>query len=313
MRVLSTTMRSKLIECIPNFSEGRRADVVDQIVDAVKQVPGILLLDYSSDADHNRTVITFAGTSDAVVNAAFAATACAARLIDLEYHTGTHPRLGATDVIPFVPIGDSTLEDCIHAARKLGQRIGSELAIPVYLYEAAATRPDRQRLEHIRRGGYETLKAAIETDADRVPDYGPRHVGRAGATIVGARQPLVAFNVYLATDDVHLARRIARQVRESSGGFQHVKALGMRVGGMAQVSMNFTNLRVTPLPPVIEAIRSAAAENGVAIHHSELIGLMPQHVLIDIAEYYLQLSDFGLERVLEHRLQEVIQPGTLPE
>ncbi len=306
-------MKSKLVECIPNFSEGRRPEVVEAIAQAIKVTPGVLLLDYSSDVDHNRSVITFAGEPSAVVEAAFAAVKVASKLIDLNAHTGTHPRLGATDVVPFVPLDNMSLDECVQLARNLGKRVGEELNIPVYLYEAAATRPERTHLENVRRGEFEGLKNSIASEPERLPDYGPAALGSAGATIIGARNPLVAFNVYLATDDLEIARRIARRARASSGGFPHIKALGMMVDGKAQVSMNFTNPVETPLLPVIEVIRQEAARSNVIIHHSELIGLIPQAVLFDVASQYLQLDGFRIEQVLEYRLQQIINQKSILE
>src|SRR5512142_609894 len=217
---------SQLIECIPNFSEARRPEVVDDIVAAIGSVEGARLLDRSSDLDHNRTVLTFAGPPKAVEEAAFRAIQAASELIDLDQHTGEHPRIGATDVVPFVPLSDVTMEECVALAKRLGERVGRELNIPVYLYEHAATRPDRVNLENIRRGQYEGLKSEIETHSDRKPDYGPSHLGKAGATVIGARNPLIAFNVYLSTADVDVAKKIARSIRQSSGGMRYVKALG---------------------------------------------------------------------------------------
>lgn len=306
-------MKSKLVECIPNFSEGRRPEVVEAIIQSITMIPGVLLLDYSSDVDHNRSVVTFAGEPTPVAEAAFNAIKVASHLIDLNTHTGTHPRLGATDVVPFVPLENMTLDECVRIAHTLGNRVGNELNIPVYLYEAAATRPERARLENVRRGEFEVLRDSIATDLDRLPDYGPTTLGTAGATIVGARNPLVAFNVYLTTDDVEVARHIARRIRASSGGFPYVKALGMLVDGQAQVSMNFTNPAETPLMPVIEAIRQEAARSNVAIHHSELIGLIPQAVLLEVASQYLQLDGFRIEQVLEHRLHQLINQKSILE
>ena len=263
-------MSEKLVECIPNFSEGRRMDVVDAIVAAVEFVSGVYLLDRSSDADHNRSVITFAGSPKAVADAAFAAVACAAERINLDEHTGQHPRIGAADVVPFVPLAGSTLDECVDLARGVGERVGRELDIPVYLYEAAATRPERVNLENIRRGGYETLKTAIVTDPFYTPDFGPSQLGTAGATVIGARNPLIAYNVYLTTDDVTIAQRIAEAVRHSSGGLRYVKALGLLVNGRAQVSMNLTDFTGTPIHQAVELIRREAARYGVAVHHSEL-------------------------------------------
>ncbi len=299
-------MRQKLIECIPNFSEGQRPEVIETIVREIQAVSGALILNYSSDPDHNRSVVTFVGTPEAVGEAAFTAIRVASTLIDLDTHRGTHPRLGATDVVPFVPLTGATLEECVTLAQQVGKRVGDELGIPVYLYEAAATRPDRKLLEQVRRGEYEGLKATIANDPERLPDYGPLKVGGAGATIIGARNPLVAFNVYLTTDDIKIAQKIARVIRASSGGFPNVKALGMLVDGRAQVSMNFTNTSVTPLVPVMEAIWREAAKYEVAIHHSELIGLISNSVLVDVATSYLQLDGFSAEQILEYKLSSVL-------
>ncbi|MBN2471194.1 MAG: glutamate formimidoyltransferase, partial [Anaerolineae bacterium] len=224
-----------LVECVPNFSEGRRPEVVAQIVEAIESIPGTTVLDKSSDADHNRTVVTFVGAPEAVEQAAYEAIATAARLINLDEHRGEHPRLGATDVVPFIPLRGVTMDDCVQMARRVGQRVGQELNIPVYLYEEAATRPERQNLAHIRKGEYEGLKASIGQDPAREPDYGPMQVGPAGATVIGARSFLVAFNVYLNTDNVETANRIARAVRHSGGGLAYVKAMGVLVEGQAQV------------------------------------------------------------------------------
>jgi glutamate formiminotransferase / formiminotetrahydrofolate cyclodeaminase len=299
-------MRQQLVECVANFSEGRRPEVVQSLVDVIRAVPEVLILDRHSDADHNRSVITFAGTPTAVSEAAYLAIAKAAELIDLDVHQGAHPRLGAADVVPFVPLHGITLEECVALARTLGKRVGDELGIPVYLYEAAATRPDRIRLEDVRRGQYEALKNTIETDPQRAPDFGPRKVGKAGATIIGARQSLIAFNVYLTTDDVEIAKKIAAAVRHSSGGLRYVKALGMLVGGGAQVSLNLTNYKRTPLARVVELIRREAQRCGVQIHHTELVGLLPLEALVAAAGWYLQLEDFESSQILEMRLQAAL-------
>jgi len=297
-------MTNQLIECIPNFSEARRPEIIDQIVAAVQSVRGVQLLDRSSDLDHNRTVLTFAGEPSAVAEAAFRAVKTAAELIDLAQHTGAHPRIGATDVLPFVPLANITMDECVAIAKRLGQRVGDELNLPVYLYEAAATRPERVNLENIRKGEYEALKSAIETDPQRAPDFGPCKLGAAGATVIGARNPLIAFNVYLATDDVAVAKKIAKAVRYSSGGLRYVKALGLFVDGRAQVSMNLTNFHETPLARVVEFIRREAQRYGVAIHHSELVGLIPQEALIDAAVWHTQLDGFSPEQILENKLVE---------
>jgi len=291
-----------LIECIPNFSEARRPEVIDQIVAAITSVEGARLLDRSSDLDHNRTVLTFAGDPFAVEEAAFRAIKTAAELIDLDIHTGEHPRIGATDVCPFVPLSDATMEDCIAIAHRLGERVGGELSIPVYLYEAAATRPERANLENIRHGQYEGLKSEIESDPERKPDFGPSKLPKAGATVIGARNPLIAFNAYLTTDDVDIAKKIAKAIRHSSGGLRYVKGLGLLVEGRAQVSMNLTNFRETPVARVVEFVRREAERYGVGIHHTELVGLIPQEALVDAAVWYTQLDAFHKEQILESRL-----------
>lgn len=301
-----TTLPSQLVECVPNFSEGRRQEVIDAIAAAIRSVPQVWILDVESDADHNRSVITCVGEPEAALEAMFRAIQKAAELIDLNQHEGEHPRIGATDVVPFVPLRGVTMDDCVELARRLGRRVGEELGIPVYLYEAAATRPDRENLANIRRGEYEGLKEAIKTDPNRVPDFGPRELGPAGATVIGAREFLIAFNVYLNTDDVSIAKKIARAVRHSSGGLRYVKALGMLVGGQAQVSMNLTNFKKTPIFRVVEMIRREAARYGCTITHTELVGLTPLQAMLDVAQWYLQLDGFSPSQVLETRLQEVI-------
>lgn len=306
------SMPHPLVECVPNFSEGRRPEVVVAILESITAVEGAQVLDYHSDHDHNRTVITFVGPPQAVEEAAFRAIRKAAELIDLDQHTGEHPRMGATDVVPFVPISDFSMEDCVALARRLGQRVGEELNIPVYLYEAAATQPERKNLEDIRRGEYEGIKAEIGVKPEREPDFGPTQVGPAGATVIGARPFLIAYNVYLTTEDVSIARRIAKTVRHSSGGLRYVKALGLLVDGRAQVSMNLTDFRKTSLPVVVELIRRETARYGVAIHHSELVGLIPQDALVDAAVWYTQMDQFEPEQVLEKRLYQAMR-GESPE
>ena len=300
-------MTSPIIECIPNFSEARRPEVVTAIRQAIAEVPGVSVLDQHSDLDHNRTVITFAGTPNAVEEAAFRSIAKAASLIDLNEHRGEHPRIGAADVVPFVPIAGVSMQDCIQIARRVGQRVGDELGIPVYLYEQAATRPERQNLENLRRGQYEGLRSEIERDPQRAPDFGPARLGPAGATVIGARQPLIAFNVYLTTDDVGIAKQIAAAVRSSSGGLRYVKALGLLVEGRAQVSMNLVDYRRTPLARVIELIRREAQRYGVGIQHSELVGLIPEEALVDAAVWYTQLDQFEPGQILERRLAQTVQ------
>jgi glutamate formiminotransferase/formiminotetrahydrofolate cyclodeaminase len=291
-----------LIECIPNFSEARRPEVIDQIVAAITSVEGARLLDRSSDLDHNRTVLTFAGPPESVEEAAFRAIKTASELIDLNQHTGAHPRIGATDVCPFVPLSGATMDECVALAKRLGQRVGNELSLPVYLYEAAATRPERANLENIRKGQYEALKEEMGVNPEREPDFGPNKVGSAGATVIGARNPLIAYNVYLTTDDVEVAKKIAKAIRHSSGGLRYIKGLGLLVDGRAQVSMNLTNFRETPVARVVETVRREAQRYGVAIHHSELVGLIPQEALVDAAVWYTQLDQFDKQQVLETRL-----------
>lgn len=300
-------MPNSIVECVPNFSEARRPEVVEAIMAAVTSVPGVVLLDRHSDADHNRTVLTFAGEPQPVAEAAFRAIAKAAELINLEHHRGEHPRIGASDVVPFVPVRNVSMQDCVELARQVGKRVGEELGIPVYLYEEAATRPERKNLENIRRGQYEGLKLEIETNPDRQPDFGPSKLGPAGATVIGARQFLIAYNVYLTSDDVSIAKKIAKTIRHSSGGLRYVKALGLLVEGRAQVSMNLTNFRETPIAQVVEMIRREAARYGVAIHHSELVGLIPQDALVDAAVWYLQLDQFEPQQILERRLEAALQ------
>lgn len=293
-----------IIECVPNFSEGRRPKVVEQIVDAIRSVEGVRVLDYSSDEDHNRSVVTMIGGPAAIAEAAFQGVVVAADLIDLDEHEGEHPRLGATDVVPFIPVRNTTMDECIKIANEVGERIGEELGIPVYLYEKAAIRPDRKNLADIRRGEYERLKEEIGTNPDRDPDYGPASVGPAGATVVGARPFLIAYNVYLNTEDVEVAKKIARAVRHSSGGLRHVKALGLLVDGQAQVSMNLTDFTKTPIPHVVEFIRREAQRYGHMITHSELIGMAPMQAFVDAAMWYLQLDDAKMEQVIETHLLE---------
>lgn len=295
---------NQIVECIPNFSEGRRQDVVEEIVAAMEQVSGAQVLDVQSDLDHNRSVVTIVGEAKAVAEAVFRAAGRAAELIDMNHHRGGHPRMGATDVIPFVPVQGITMAECVKVAHELGRRIGEELGIPVYFYEKAATQPGRRNLADVRRGEYEELKEAIASDPDRAPDFGPSAMGSAGATAVGARPPLIAFNVYLNTDDAAPAKAIARAVRHSSGGLRFVKALGLTVEGQAQVSMNLTDYRKTPIPRVLEMIRAEAARYGLAVTRSEVVGLLPAEALLDAARFYLQLTDFSPEQILENRLIE---------
>lgn len=292
-----------LVECVPNFSEGRRPEVIEAIVNSIRNTPGVMLLNYSADADHNRSVITFVGSPDGVEMAALAAMATAAALIDMTQHSGEHPRIGATDVVPFIPIRGVTMEDCVKIALRLGQRVGEELEIPVYLYERAATRPDRENLAALRKGEYEGLREAIKTDPDRAPDFGPAELGAAGATVIGARAPLIAYNVYLNTDDIEVAKKIARAIRYSSGGLRSVKALGLLVEGQAQVSINLTDYTDTPIHRAQELIRAEAARYGYQISYAELVGLIPEQALVGAARWYLQLDLFDEDQILEWQIQ----------
>lgn len=293
----------KLIECIPNFSEGRRPEVVEKIVSKISSVKGITLLDYSMDADHNRSVVTFIGSPEAVEQAIFLGIKKAQELINMDKQSGEHPRIGSTDVVPFVPISGVSMKDCVELAVRVGKRVGEELNIPIYLYEKAASKKSRQNLAIVRKGQYEGLKVDILSDPERAPDFGPKEMGSAGATAIGARDPLIAYNVYLDTDDVKIAEKIGRAVRQSSGGLRYVKGLGMLVDGKAQVSMNLTNYKKTPVFRVVEMIRREAARYGAQITHSELIGLIPQKALTDAAVWHLQLNDFNIDQILEEKIK----------
>jgi len=295
----------QLVECVMNFSEGQRPDVIDQIVNAIDDVWGVTILGSESDVDHNRSVVTFVGKPDVIVEGAYEGIRRASELINMDKHQGQHPRLGATDVVPFIPIEGVTMDDCVRLSHQLGKRVGVELAIPVYLYEYAATRLDRQNLADVRRGEYEQLKVMIATEPEREPDYGPSQVGTAGATIIGARHALIAFNVFLTTGDLQIAEKIAKAIRHSSGGLRYVKALGMLVDGKAQVSMNLTNYKKTPIYRVVEMIRREAERYGVTIESSELIGLIPQDALLESAVWYLQMNNYHQNRVLERKLPQL--------
>ncbi len=300
-------MSTPIVECVPNFSDARRPEVIDDIIKAISKVEGVCVLDQHSDEDHNRTVVTFVGSPEGVEAAAFAGIARAAELINLDEHTGEHPRIGATDVVPFIPISGVTMDECVDIAKRLGKRVSDEIKIPVYLYEEAATSPERRNLAFIRKGEYETLKTVIATDPDRAPDFGPKELSPAGATVIGAREFLIAYNVYLTTDNLDIAKAIAMTIRHSSGGLRYVKALGLLVEGRAQVSMNLTNFRKTPIPLVIETIRREAQRYGVSISHSELVGLIPQDALIDTSVWYTQMDLFKPDQVLERKIYAAFQ------
>jgi len=296
----------KLVECIPNFSEGRDKKIIDAIVKEIKKVKNVSLLDVESDSDHNRSVVTFIGEPEAVKKAAFLLTAKAKELIDMNKHKGEHPRMGATDVIPFVPISDITMKECVELTKQLGKEIGDKLKIPVYLYAESATRPDRVKLPDIRKGEYEGLKEEIKTNPDKKPDFGPSELSSAGATAVGARPPLIAFNVNLNTTDLQVANDIAKLIRESSGGFKAVQAKGFEIKerGLVQVSMNLLDYNVTSIFKVFDTIKEEAKKRGVEVVGSEVIGLVPMDALIDVAEHYLKIENFKKDQILEKRLSE---------
>lgn len=293
-----------IVESVPNFSEGRRADVVQAIVAAYGSVEGARVIDHSSDADHNRSVVTLVGSPQALSEALFRGIAKAAELIDMNEHEGEHPCIGATDVVPFIPISGISMAECAGLARNLAQRVSQELGIPTYLYAEAAARPDRGVLADIRKGNYPGLKADLEAGkSERLPDFGPDRLAAAGATVIGARQFLIAYNLYLTTGDVDIAKAIAKAVRHSTGGMRHLQAMGVLVEGRAQVSMNFLDYTRTPLARVTELVRREAERYGVGIQSAELIGLIPQQALLDAAQWYLQLDNLRPESVLEWHLR----------
>lgn len=294
-----------IVESVPNFSEGRRPEVVQAIVAAI-QVPGVYLLNYSSDWDHNRSVVTIAGSPAAVLEGLFQAIRVAAEQIDMRRQHGAHPRLGATDVVPLVPLQNSTLDECVLLARRLGERIGSELALPVYLYEAAATRVDRRLLADVRRGEYERLVTEIG-QPHRQPDFGPTHVGPAGAVIVGARTFLIAYNIYLESHDVTIAKVISRRIRERDGGLPAVRAIGLEVQGQAQVSINLVDYHQTSLYQLFNVVSELAIEYGTVVTKSELIGLMPQAAMLDVVAEALKLPAFQGEQLIEHQLSQTMR------
>ena len=305
-----------LVECVPNFSNGRDPAVYGRIADAIREVAGVQVLDVSADPDHNRTVITFVGGPDDVVEAAFRGIGVARDLIDLDHHKGEHPRIGATDVCPFIPVRGITTEACVTLARRLGKRVGEELGVAVYLYGAAATRPERESLADIRKGQYELWKEEVATDPRRTPDFGPAEPRPWGATVIGARPFLIAYNLYLNSTAADMAERIAKAVRFSSGGLRFVQARGFLVEGQAQVSMNLTNFERTPIYRVQEMVRREAAQYGLSITRAELVGLIPQKALLDAARWYLQIDPFHDDQVLELRLEkgeaEAVQPSPAP-
>lgn len=297
---------ARIVECVPNFSEGRDRALVEALVSEAASVPGVVVLDSEMDADHHRSVMTFAGEPDAVAEAAFRVIRLATSKIDLTGHRGQHPRMGATDVVPFVPVDGVTLEECVTLAKKLGARVGDELEVPVFLYEAAATRPERENLADVRRGEFEGLRELIGKDPAKQPDFGPAKIHpTAGAVAIGARRPLVAFNANLATSDVSVAKKIAKAIRFGDGGLRYVKALGfsIRDGRQAQVSMNLVNTDGTPIHRVLALIDDEARRWGTHVTGCEVVGLVPQAAMLDAAEHHLRLENFRRDQVLEIRME----------
>ncbi len=302
-------MLNKLVECVPNVSEGRNRGSIEAIAEAIRSVPTVRLLDVQSDPDHHRSVFTFVGDPEGVAEAVFRLFAAALPRIDLRLHKGQHPRMGAVDVVPFVPVRGATMAECVTLARAVGKEIWERFRVPVYLYAEAATRPEREDLAEIRKGEFEGFFEKIK-DPKWHPDFGDPVVHpTAGVTAVGAREFLIAFNVNLGTADLRVAKEIAKAVRFSSGGLRYVKALGMELKerGIVQVSMNLTNFRKTPIPRVLELVRREAERFGVPVVGTEIVGLIPEEALVQVAEYYLQLEKFSLGQILERRLEEAFR------
>ncbi|MGB9678751.1 MAG: glutamate formimidoyltransferase [Thermoanaerobacteraceae bacterium] len=297
---------AKIIECVPNFSEGRDQKKIAELVGEVVSTEGVKLLDYSSDKDHNRTVITFVGDAEGVKEAAFKLIKKASEIIDMRYHKGEHPRMGATDVVPFIPVKETTIDECIEIANELAKKAGEELNIPIYLYEEAATNSDRKNLENIRRGEYEGFFNKIK-NPEWKPDFGPQEMNpKSGVTAIGARNFLVAYNVNLDTDNIEIANKISKAIRFSNGGYRFVKAMGVELKerGIVQVSMNLTNFNKTPIYRVFETIKAEASRYGVNVLGSEIIGLIPARALYDVADYYLRIENFSESMVLENKIYE---------
>jgi len=304
----------RLIECVPNFSEGRDPAKVDAIVAALSSVPGVYVLDREMDPDHNRSVITLAGDPDSVAEAALLGVGKAMELIDLTKHTGAHPRVGATDVVPFIPIDGVAIEDCVALARRVGSEIWNRYRIPVFFYEGAATRPDRVNLENVRRGQFEGLREEMKKNLERQPDVGePKVHPTAGVTVVGARKFLIAYNVNLNTSDVSIANKIAKAIRFSSGGLRYVKSMGVELKGrnVAQVSINLTDFEQTPMHRVYEMVKREAERYGVMPLGSEIVGLVPKKALEMAADFFLQLENFSPAQVLENRLADALSGAPL--
>ena len=297
---------AKIVECVPNFSEGRDKELIEKVVDEVRKTEGVKLLDYCSDKDHNRSVVTFIGGPEQVKEAAFRLIKKASELIDMSKHSGAHPRMGATDVVPFIPIKDITTEECVELAKELGKKVGEELNIPVYLYEDAASAPERQNLANIRKGQYEGFFEKIK-QPEWKPDFGPAEMNvKSGATVIGARFPLIAYNVNLGTDNIEIANAIAKKIRHISGGLRYAKAVGVMLTerNIAQVSINMVNYEKTSVYTIQEMVKMEAKRYGVPVVGAEVIGLIPMKALMDCAEYYLQIENFDINQVLEARLTE---------
>jgi glutamate formiminotransferase len=297
---------ARIIQCVPNFSEGKDKAIIEKIVEEIRIMEEVKLLDYSMDKDHNRSVVTFIGEPEKVIEAAFNAVKVAAELIDMSNHVGEHPRMGATDVIPLIPISDVSMEECVEYSKTLGKKIGEELNIPVFLYEKSASSPARENLAKVRKGQYEGMAEKLK-EAEWKPDFGPNELNiKSGVTAVGARMPLVAFNVNLDTDNIDVAKKIAKVVRASGGGFTYCKALGIEIKerNIVQVSMNMVDYTKTSLFRVFDTIEREANRYGVNVIGSEIIGLVPMQALVDVADYYLKLEDFDSSQVLEKRMFE---------
>lgn len=294
----------KLVMCVPNFSEGRDEEKIKSIRSEIESVDGTKILFCEADADHNRLDVTFVAPIEQAKEAVFKATKKAAEMIDMDQHKGEHPRMGATDVVPFVPITGTTMEECVQVANEVGERIGKELGIPVYLYEDAAKTPNRKNLAKVRKGQYEGIKAEMGKDPSRKPDFGPEKMGKAGATAVGARMPLVAFNVNLGTDDLKIAKKIAKSIRHSGGGLRYVKAMGFEIKerGIVQVSMNLVNYQKTPMFRVFDLIKREAERYGVNVIGSEVVGLVPMDALIESSDYYMRFEEFKKNQIIEQCL-----------
>ena len=306
----------RIVECVPNFSEGRDQGIVQALINAVASKAGVAVLDHSMDADHNRSVLTFCGDPDEIVYAAFRAVQIATELIDLRRHAGEHPRVGATDVVPFIPVTGTTIEDCVQLARRLGEQVGRELEIPVFLYERAAGHADHVPLEAVRRGGLEGLALRMQSDPDWIPDFGPPRLhASAGAIAIGARPPLIAYNVNLRSTDVQQARSIAWAVRHSNGGVPHVKAIGVELSrrGMVQVAMNLTDYRATPILTAFQRVKAEATTRGIEVAGSELVGLVPEAALDQTTAALVQLDRFDPSQILEIRIAKTIRSENEPE